>query len=53
MREAAAAEEALLIDFNATEAGKMGGAGPGSPFGWVHPAPDGILDIKYIHIILY
>lgn len=37
MREAAAAEEALLIDFNATEAGKMGGAGPGAPFGWVHP----------------
>ncbi len=32
MREAAAAEEALLIDFNATEAGKMGGA-----VGWVHP----------------
>ena len=34
MREAAAAEEALLIDFNATEAGKMGGAGA---VGWVHP----------------
>lgn len=35
MREAAAAEEALLIDFNATEAGKMGGGGP--DLGWVHP----------------
>ncbi|KAK4003203.1 IST1 homolog [Daphnia magna] len=33
MREAAAAEEALLIDFNATEAGKMGGGN----LGWVHP----------------
>lgn len=37
MREAAAAEEALLIDFNATEAGKMGGGGPGVPLGWVQP----------------
>lgn len=33
MREAAAAEEALLIDFNASEAGKMGGG----DLGWVHP----------------
>lgn len=33
MREAAAAEEALLIDFNATEAGKMGSG----QVGWVHP----------------
>lgn len=36
MREAAAADEALLIDFNATEAGKLAG-GHGQSFGWVPP----------------
>ena len=41
MREAAAAEEALLIDFNATEAGKMGGGGPGMPIGWINPDQTG------------
>lgn len=38
MREAAAADEALLIDFNTTEAGKMGGGGANGPsLGWIPP----------------